>query len=358
MKITHFEIKAVFSLVFVLESVLAFAQDCTTPAAQYRQGVVSLDVKKVKKVTGQIAEGNGTGFVVSPAGYVLTADHLVSRDPNIDDVKINGSLGSIYAAPSPLRVVDEDKAADVALLKFLDQSHQYQPIRIGNPWDVPIGAELCSLGYSVPLNADYRANVGPLSSLTGEDDANGVNNLWTTQLSSNLGESGSPVLRLPDKGLVAIKYGGERTAQSVNYIIPINLAQPLLSKYVGITIPHPNLDATSEIEQFKLEKVSGDLQVVPIGGWKNFTVKVVNVEGKPVPGVKVAWRTPVGGGLTYVSKTDDSGEASATNLYTFPTVGNYVQTAFIVNQNIPTGFVDASKNLPQGPEASFTFQQK
>jgi S1-C subfamily serine protease len=338
----------------------AVGQDCTAPASQYRQGVVSLNIKKIKKETGQVTVGDGTGFVVSPAGYVLTADHLVARDPTTDDVKLNGSLGSIYATPSPLRIVDEDKAADIALLKFLDESHQYVPIRLGNPWDVAIGAELCSLGYSVPLHADYRTTVGSLSSLTGQDDANAVNNLWTTQLPSNVGESGAPVLRLPDKGLVAIKYGGERpgVAQNVNYIIPINLAQPLLWKYAGIVLPHPISEATQEIAGLKLQKVAGDKQVIPVGGWKNFAIKVVDPSGKPVAGAKVAWRTPTGGSETYVSQTDGTGVASATNLYTFPVAGDYTQTATVVGSDTPTGFVDDSKSLAQGTATSFTFEQK
>lgn len=338
----------------------AFGQDCTAPASQYRQGVVSINIKKVKKDTGQVTEGNGTGFVVSPAGYVLTADHLVARDPTTDDVKLAGSLGSIYAISTPLRIVDEDKTVDVALLKFLDDSHQYLPVRLGNPWDVSLGAQLCSLGYSIPLHADYRTTVGSLSSLTGQDDANGVNNLWTTQLPSNVGESGAPVLLLPDKGLVAIKYGGERPgiAQNVNYIIPINLAQPLLWKYAGIILPHPSTEGALEIISLKLQKIVGDLQVIPIGGWKNFSIKVVDPSGKPVAGAKVAWRTPTGGSLTYVSQTDESGVASATNLYTFPTPGDYVQTATVVSKTTPTGFVDSAKGLAQGAATSFTFEQK
>lgn len=354
------KISIIVAFTLALNGRRGFGQDCTGPASHYRQGVVSLNVKKVKKETGQVTEGSGTGFVVSPAGYVLTADHLVARDPNTDEVKLTGSLGSIYASPSPLRIVDEDKASDVALLKFLDESHQYKPIRFGNPWDVPIGAELCSLGYSVPLHSDYRTTVGSLSSLTGQDDANGIDNLWTTQLPSNVGESGAPVLHLPDKGLVAIKYGGERpgVAQNVNYIIPINLAQPLLWKYAGIILPHPTVDSTRELLRLTLEKVAGDSQVIPIGGWENFKIKVVDPSGKPVSGAKVAWRTPLGGSLTYVSQTDNSGEASATNLYTFPAAGDYTQTVTVVSPNTPTGFVDASKDLAQGPGTSFTFQQR
>jgi S1-C subfamily serine protease len=102
----------------------ALGQDCADPASHYRQGVVSLTVKKIKKDTGRVIEGNGTGFVVSPPGYVLTADHLVARDSTIDDVKISGAIGSLYAVPSPLRIVDEDKGSDVALLKFLGGAYR------------------------------------------------------------------------------------------------------------------------------------------------------------------------------------------------------------------------------------------
>jgi hypothetical protein len=154
--------------------------------------------------------------------------------------------------------------------------------------------------------------------------------------------------------------GGERpgTAQNVNYIIPINLAQPLLWKYAGIIIPHPTSDATLEITNSKLEKVAGDQQTIPIGGWKNFEVKVTDPNGKPIAGAKVAWRTPTGGPLTYISQTDEQGVASATNLYTFATAGDYVQTATVVSGSTPTGFVDASKVPPQGPATSFSFEQK
>jgi S1-C subfamily serine protease len=339
----------------------ASGQDCSDQAAHFRQGVVSLEVKKIEKGTGRIVPWHGTGFIVSPDGFVLTADHIVARDESTDEVQISGSLGSLFAQGSQLRVVEEDKSSDVAMLKFRDGSRIYTPIRFGNPWAVPMGALLCSLGFSAPLNADYRITTGSLSSLTGQDDANGVDNLWTTQLPSNPGESGSPVLHLPDKGVVAIKYGGERpgVAQNVNYIIPLNLAQPLLLKYAGIVLPHPSSDATVfELLKRRLEKLTGDKQVIPVGGWEDFKVKVLDATGKPVEGAKVAWRTPIGGSLTYVSQTDALGVAEATNLYTFPTAGAYVQTAMVVSGNTPTGFIDDTAILTQGPATSFTFEQK
>jgi hypothetical protein len=355
-------IETIFVFLFVLGTARSsLAQDCSAEAQNYRQAVVSLDVKKIKKETGQVILGNGTGFIISPRGYVLTADHVVARDTSIDEIKIFGAIGSLYATPTPLRIVEEDKSADVAVLVFLDQSHLYTPLRFGNPWDVPLGAPLCSLGYSAKLTADYRTTVGALSSLTGQDDANGVFNLWTTQLPSNVGESGSPVLLLPNKGVVAIKYGGERpnVAQDVNYLIPLSLAAELIHKHTGILLlSGPSGNASADVSSVRIQKVGGDGQEIPVGGWKDFAVKVIDEKGKAVAGAKVAWRTPAGGSLAFVSETDATGVARATNLYTFPTEGDYAQTATIVPGNTPRGFVDASKVPTVGSIASFTFEQK
>jgi S1-C subfamily serine protease len=333
----------------------AHGQDCSSQATQSRQAVVSLRVKKTKKETGQVIESAGTGFIVSPQGYVLTAAHVLELDSTIDDMKIEGSRGSLFAPSTPLRFVDDDKQSDIALLQFLDSSQLYIPVPLGNPWIVPIGAPLCSVGFSAQLNADYRSTTGSLSALTGQDPSHAVNNLWTTQIPSNVGESGAPVLHLPGRTVVAIKYGGERVAQNVNYVIPLNLAQPLLFKYAGILLPH--LDLFTELKA-RLEKVVGDKQVIPVGGWQTFQVKVVGADGKPMQGAKVAWQTPTGGALTFVAETDQLGIASAMNLYTFATAGSYLQTARIVNNNTPTGFIQADKIQLPGPSTLFTFQQK
>lgn len=339
----------------------AVAQTCKKVAAEYQQGVVSLTVKKTKKLTGEIDIGNGTGFIVSPQGYLITADHLVYKDSAVyDEVTIDGAIGSLYAAKSQLKVIEEDRVADVAILRFLDSSHLYKPVRLGNPQKMQIGDPLCSLGFSAPLNLDYAAISGSLSALSGSDDANDVRTLWTTQMPSNLGESGSPVMAVPKGakgGVVAIKYGGQKAtiAQNVNYIIPINLATPLIKKYTGSNLLLADFAAEPELH---LSKMTIDRQVIPLGGWRAFSIQVTDVQGNPVKGAKVAWQTPNGGLLTYVAETDEAGLATATNLYTFGSAGTYVQTVKIVGKDTLIGFIAADKAVPAGAGAAFTFQQR
>jgi len=355
----------------------ARAQDCVGHASSFNHGVVNITVKKTKKETGEVIEVRGTGFIVSPQGFVITADHLVSRDTTIDDVLIEGNIGSKYAAGSALKVIEENSSADIAMLRFLDTSRSYAPVRLGCPWKVRTGDQMCSLGYSSKPEQDYHVNTGPLSSLSGEDKPRRVNDLWTTQIPSNEGESGSPVLLISDGAVIAVKYGGVPSGQgqNVNYLIPIYHAQAMLLTYTGSALPQcqiateqlnsqtaKNEYASAVFSDFKGQVVrsGGDHQIIPVGGWREFEVKVVDNSGNPVEGAKVAWQTPTGGSLTYVAETDKSGIARATNLYTFPTKGTYFQTARIVDPKTPVGFVESGKLMPAARSSGtvFTFDQQ
>jgi len=350
------------ALVLVCRCQGAFAQDCTQEAKAYINSVVSLTVHKIHKDTGVIVDGNATGFIVSPQGFILTANHLVAKEADIDTVKIEGAIGSLFAGQSPVRFIEDDKPSDVALLQFRDTSHQYIPIGFGDPWAVETGAQMCSLSFSAPKNVDYHVATGTLGSTSGEDPEHNMNVLWTTQLPSNPGESGAPVLYLSSgsgrTGVVGIKYGGDNSAQGLNYIIPINLAGTLLQKYAGVSIQHTAYPLGVGDVHFTIQKVHGDKQVIPVGGWQEFKVVVLDDTGTPVPDAKVAWQTPSGGPLTYVAVTNQAGEATATNLYTAPQPGTYTQTARVVPSDTPTGFEDQSRIRVTGNGVSFTFQQK
>jgi S1-C subfamily serine protease len=238
-------------------------QDCSKWAADYRQSVISLTVEKTRKETGVVISGSGTGFIVSGEGHVLTAYHVVAREPDTDSVEIEGAR-SLYGQKTPMRVIATDPSKDIALLAFLDESQTYTPIPLGNPSKVQIGGQLCSLSYSAPLHADYQAVTGTLSSRKGQDLAKGITTLWTTQMPSNPGVSGAPVLDITKGGVVGMMYGGVQQAQNVNYLIPITLAGTILRDYCSVEIPQgddtgkPKPEPTLESVQVRFVLPTGD----------------------------------------------------------------------------------------------------
>lgn len=249
----------------------ASAQDCSKWAANYRQSVVSLSVEKTKKETGVVVSGSGTGFIVSGEGHVLTAYHVVARDPDTDSVKVEGAIGSLYGQKAPMMVVTKDESRDIALLAFMDDGPTYRPIPLSDPFKVPPGGQLCSLSYSAPLQVDYQAVTGTLSSRRGQDLSKSITTLWTTQMPSNPGESGAPVLDILKGGVVGMVYGGKPQAQNVNYLIPINMAGTMLRDYCNVVVPQedgvkPKLEPTLESVQVRF--------VLPPGDDKDFDTKV------------------------------------------------------------------------------------
>ncbi len=103
-----------------------------------------------------------------------------------------------------------------------------------------------------------------------------------------------------------------------------------------------------------LEKVTGDGQQIAAGDYKSFVVKVVDDKGARA-GAKVAWQTPHCGSRMFVRKADGNGLAEATNMCNILAVGAHTQTAVLVADDTPEGFLDGVKLTPVGKLVEFIF---
>ena len=215
------------SAIFLLLSCATnlFAQCPSTVIERNRSSVVSIHVQKTIKPTGAVTEVYGSGFIVSPSGYLLTNSHVIERDQSVAEISIEGSIGSGRARPIPLEVVAKNTDADIALLRFQNTAEKYTPVALGDPSEVTFQTNLCSIGF--PLNVAFLSVSGTL----GSRSAPGGN--WHTQMPSNRGESGAPVFNEMGE-TIAIKVGSYEGAQNLNVLIPINLARDLLGRVPDI----------------------------------------------------------------------------------------------------------------------------
>lgn len=209
-------------LCFLLGNRTMYAQDCSLAITANRLAIVFLRADATNETTGEEIIHGGTGFIVSATGYVLTAAHVVEASRGWS-VTFTGSIGSTESEQLGLTLIRSDRKQDVALLQFKDTSRTWTTVRVGNPDTVTPGSRLCSAGF--PANDKYQyefeSSEGPLSGKGGPDGR------WTTQMPANPGESGAPVFTV-DGRVVALKYGGDTTLQSVNVLTPINFANELL----------------------------------------------------------------------------------------------------------------------------------
>jgi len=184
---------------------------------------------------------SGTGFFISPDGYLLTNYHLVSGSHKI--VVRTGD------AEKPAKVVRVDAGNDLAVLKI---DGNFGAIPLGDARAVAVGDSVMTIGYpNIQIQGSAaKFTKGEVSSLTGfQDDAR----LFQVSVPIQPGNSGGPLI--DDRGnavgitnaqLSALKMIATSGSipQNVNYAVKISYAQLLLDSMpeIAAKLPKPHKD--------------------------------------------------------------------------------------------------------------------
>jgi hypothetical protein len=171
---------------------------------------------KVTHKNGQVAEFAGTGFIVSPAGYLLTCNHVVPEyDRDVDKFEAHGTVGGRSDPQYSLSIVDSEKQGDLMLLT-LPQEKTWPSVRSMAKWQ--LDSEVVALGF--PKDTPLLAAPGRITSV----DNNGR---LITNSPLNHGMSGGPAFNRSG-AIIGIAEGGYEEANSINLLIPITYATRLL----------------------------------------------------------------------------------------------------------------------------------
>lgn len=102
---------------------------------------------------GDEATFRGTAFLVHPAGYMLTAAHLITGKQELMVAPVNetGDFTPIRTeslAPYPVEVRQIDRESDLALLKFSRDIEVSMPDHVmGTPGRITIGNSVACIGF-------------------------------------------------------------------------------------------------------------------------------------------------------------------------------------------------------------------
>ncbi len=164
---------------------------------------------------GKIVDMSGTGFVVSPNGYVITNNHVVSNC--VGDIHGNLASGPVMT----LRLASSDHLNDLALLQAPGSFPDPAVIR-STP--VHSGEGVIAVGYPYHglLTSDLTVTTGTISSLSGI-----LNDTRYLQVSAPIqpGNSGGPLLDTSGAivGVAAAKFNALKFAQLSGGNIPENV---------------------------------------------------------------------------------------------------------------------------------------
>jgi serine protease Do len=171
------------------------------------------------------SESLGSGFIISPDGYILTNNHVVE---GAEKVTVTLSDQKRYKAD----VVGADKETDVAVLK-IDAGNDLPAIPIGNSDSIMVGDWVMAVGNPFPnLGLDRTVTVGVVSAkgrqgLSFGGDNPSYQNYIQTDASINPGNSGGPLVSLQGEAIginsaIATPTGGN---VGIGFAIPINMAR-------------------------------------------------------------------------------------------------------------------------------------
>ncbi len=179
---------------------------------------------------------NGSGFLVSEDGYVLTNAHNIKDNflrPSVITTDINITVVIPGGDAFKASIVGLDMISDIALLKIDGKKFDY--CKLGDSDDVKVGEWAIALGNPRNLisNAQYQpiASAGIVSAINADfslDSQSGklLDNMIQTDASLNPGNSGGPLIDA-NGSVIGINTFIKADSQNLGFAIPINFAKKI-----------------------------------------------------------------------------------------------------------------------------------
>ena len=179
----------------------------------------------------QEVKGLGSGFIISPEGYILTNDHVAG---NAKEIIVTMTNGEKY----PAELVGTDMVSDVALLKI--KGKDFPCVKLGNSDDVIIGEWVITFGNPFGLfeNIDKPiVTVGVVSAKgmnLNVDENRSYRGLIQTDAVINAGNSGGPLVNSAGEviGINTLIYtaGVSQAYIGYGFAIPINRVKSIVDE--------------------------------------------------------------------------------------------------------------------------------
>jgi serine protease Do len=178
--------------------------------------------------TQQIQE-LGSGFLISPDGYILTNDHVAG---NAKEITVTMTSGEKYKA----ELIGTDQISDIALIKIEGKSLPY--IKLGNSDDVIIGEWAIAFGNPFGLfdiSDKPTVTVGVVSATNMNlraQEGRVYRGMIQTDAAINSGNSGGPLVNGLGEviGVNSVIYTPNQGNIGLGFAIPINRVKSIVAE--------------------------------------------------------------------------------------------------------------------------------
>jgi len=159
------------------------------------------------------SSGQGTGFLINQAGYILTNNHVVR---GADKISVQGKQSENKWEAT---VVASDPANDLALLRVSDATFTDPPYQLASSKEVRSGESVYTLGYPIKqaMGEELKVTDGIISARSG---FRGSVSQFQISAAVQPGNSGGPLINANGEvvGIVSAKISSDRI-DAVGYAI-------------------------------------------------------------------------------------------------------------------------------------------
>lgn len=169
--------------------------------------------------------GYGSGVIISTKGYVLTNNHVVENNENLEAIlSYQYNLDGYEEYVHSIEIIKQDKVKDLALIKINNPRTALRPINISRK--VPaIGSRVHAIGH--PDLEVWTYTTGYISQIRDEyewsyeDEFEHMANVYQTQTPVAEGNSGGPLLN-QHGNLVGINTFGDSENDFQNFSVTVD----------------------------------------------------------------------------------------------------------------------------------------
>jgi serine protease Do len=159
----------------------------------------------------------GSGFIIDPAGYIVTNNHVVA---NADKVTVIFQDNSRHTA----KVIGRDEKTDIALLK-IDSDQKLPYVTWGNSDDAKVGDWVVAVGNPFGLGGSVTAGI--ISALGRDINEGPYDDFLQIDAPINRGNSGGPTFDLHGQviGINTAIYSPSGGSVGIGFAVPSNIAK-------------------------------------------------------------------------------------------------------------------------------------
>jgi S1-C subfamily serine protease len=207
----------------------------------------------------QTLQSLGSGFIVDPAGYIVTNQHVVERAADLK-IKVTTNDGKTYSA----HYITGDDKKDLAFIK-IDSRDSFPFINLDNISPNLLGETVLVVGNAVGYGSSISRGVLSATRRDISIDNIDYKNLVQTDAAINPGNSGGPVIDISGRlvGISSAKMAftpqGVPT-QGLGFAIPADVVRDSVKTFKAFAEKHPGekIPATAdETSTSGIEKMFG-----------------------------------------------------------------------------------------------------